>query len=129
MRIAARVNDAYGPSSPTYKLTEEKWAAIDKEWRSNLDKANAEAEANGEIPVSQCLAETQTQPAKTPALFDPQKPSKFLNVDDKDIVGPMVQYVKLNPAPAPRKSSFLNVLKDPASMFGGRSLFGGSKRS
>lgn len=121
MRVVARVSEHYGPSSPTYKLTEAKWAEIDKEWRCNLDKANAEAEANGETPVSQCLAETQPL-AKMPSLSDPNQPTKFPNVDEADIVGPMVQYVNIQQS-APKRTGFFGQLKGQTSMFS-RSLFG-----
>ncbi|KAK5171280.1 uncharacterized protein LTR77_004424 [Saxophila tyrrhenica] len=124
MRVIARVSEHYGPSSPTYSLTEEKWAEIDKAWRSNLDKANAEAEANGEIGVHQSLAETQPL-AKMPSLSDPNQPTKFLNVDEANIVGPMVQYTKMQQT-SPKRPSFFGVLKDPSSILN-RSLFG-SKR-
>lgn len=121
MRIVARVSEHYGPSSPTYKMTEAKWAEIDKEWRCNLDKANSEAEAHGETPVSQCLAETQPL-AKMPSLSDPNQPTKFLNVDEADIVGPMVKYVNIQQLPTKRAGLF-GLLKDQSSVLG-RTLFG-----
>lgn len=123
MRIATRVNEHCGPSSPTYKLTEAKWAQIDDQWRANLAQANAEAQANGEEPVQQCLAETAL--SKIPSLTDPKQPAKFLNVAEDQIVGPMVQYVKpvQPPSPTTRKSGFWSILRQPTSLFG-RSVFG-----
>jgi hypothetical protein len=122
MRVAARVNEHYGPSSPTYRLTEEKWAEIDREWHTNLDRANAEAEANGETPVSQCLAETQPL-SKMPSLVDPNQPAKFLNIAEADIVGPMVQYVKIQQPPSPKRAGIFNILKNHSS-FMANSVFG-----
>jgi hypothetical protein len=120
MRVIARVSEHYGPSSPTYRLTEEKWAEIDKKWHTNFDRANAEAEANGETPVTQCLAETQPL-SKMPSLKDPNQPTKFLDVDEANIVGPMVQYVKIQ-QPSPKRTGFFNLLKDPSSIIS-RSVF------
>ncbi|KAK3722682.1 hypothetical protein LTR37_002253 [Vermiconidia calcicola] len=117
MRVAARVSEHYGPSSRTYKLTEEKWSEIDYLWRMNLRRANAEAEANGQTPTLQSLAETQPL-AKIPSLVDPQQPEKFLKVAEADIVGPMVQYSKIQQPPSPKKTSFVKLFTDPSSLFG-----------
>lgn len=115
MRQAAHISEHYGPTSRTYKLTEEKWAEIDAIWRSNLQQANAEAEARGEAPALQALAETQL-PSRVPSLNDPQKPAKFPTLEG-GIVGPMVQYEKIHQQPS-KKPAFLRLFTDPASLLG-----------
>ena len=117
MRQAARVSEHYGPTSRTYTLTEQKWSEIDIEWRNNLEEANAEAEARGEEPALQSLATTKPL-GKMPSLTDPQQPDKF-PANDGDIVGPMVQYSKIERRPS-RKAAFLRIFTDPASLLGKR---------
>ncbi|KAF2210452.1 hypothetical protein CERZMDRAFT_45200 [Cercospora zeae-maydis SCOH1-5] len=123
MRQAARVSDNHGVTSHIYKFTEQKWAEIDAAWRANYDVANAQARASGEDPVVQPLAETQAL-QKMPSLQDPKQPSKFPVVEEADIVGPMVQYAKIQHRRQPsKKSSFLKMFTDPASLLG-KSAFG-----
>lgn len=112
MRQAARVSENYGVTSQIYKLTEQKWAEIDSIWRYNHELANAEAQASGEETVFQPLAETQTL-KKMPSLQDPKQPSKFPVIEEADIVGPMVQYAKIQHRRQPsKKSSFLKIFTD-----------------
>ena len=119
MRHAAHISEHYGPTSNVYRLTELKWAEIEAQWQSNLKKANAEAETSGERPALQKLATVQAIP-KMPALNDPEHPEKFPNIDDADIVGPMVQYTRVERKPS-KRSGFLKLLTDPASLLSGRS--------
>lgn len=123
MRQAARVSEYYGVTSQTYKLTEQKWAEIDAVWRANHEAANAEAQAKGESPIFQPLEETQPV-SKMPSLNDPKQPFKFPNVEEKDIVGPMVRYAKIHHErqPSSNKPSFLRLFTDPASLLGRPSL-------
>ncbi|CZT20337.1 uncharacterized protein RCC_06196 [Ramularia collo-cygni] len=107
MRQAARTSEHFGVTSDIYRFTEEKWAEIDAEWRSNHEKACAEAQANGDIMPFQPLAKTQPV-SKLPSLQDPQRPSKFPAVSE--IVGPMVSYAKINhERPPSKKPSFLKI--------------------
>jgi hypothetical protein len=117
MRQAAQTSEHYGVTSHIYKLTEQKWAEIDAVWRANFEMANAEAQANGDSPIFQPLAETEAL-SKVPSLRDPQQPSKFPVVDPETIVGPMVRYAKIQQQqPASKKRpSFLRIFTDPASM-------------
>ncbi|KAI5359777.1 hypothetical protein Slin15195_G116370 [Septoria linicola] len=124
MRQAARVSDNYGVTSQIYKLTEQKWAEVDAQWRSNHEYANKRAQEIGENTVFQPLAETQAL-KKMPSLQDPKQPSKFPVVEEADIVGPMVQYAKIQHRRQPsKKSSFLKIFTDPASLLGGRPNLG-----
>lgn len=121
MRLAARTSEHYGPTSQTYKFTRQKWAEIDAEWRANHELANFEAQASGESPFFQPLGETEPM-TKMPSLNDPEQPSKFPKIEEKDIVGPMVRYAKIHhERKQSKKPSFLKLFTDPASLLGGRS--------
>lgn len=122
MRHAAHTSEHYGVTSQTYKLTEQKWAEIDAIWRANHETANSEANVSNTNTFFQPLAETQAL-SKMPSLEDPKQPSKFPKVDEADIVGPMVQYAKIQQRRAPatnKKPSFLRIFTDPASLLGSR---------
>ncbi|KAK4610040.1 hypothetical protein CLAFUW4_13678 [Fulvia fulva] len=124
MQLAGRVRSDYGPTSQTFKLTEQKWAEIDATWRANHEMANAEAQATGDSPTFQPLAETMPI-AKLPSLNDPQQPGKYPTVEEKDIVGPMVTYAKIqhDQLPARKTSTILKLFTDPGSLLGRRSNF------
>jgi hypothetical protein len=120
MRQATPISEHYGPTSRTFKLAECKWAEIDSMWRANHELANVQAGGSARSPVYQALAETAPLP-KMPSLNDPQQPSKFPKIDDSEIVGPMVQYARIQGRPS-RRPSFLRIFTDPASLLG-RSAF------
>ncbi|QIW97947.1 hypothetical protein AMS68_003465 [Peltaster fructicola] len=118
MRQAAYISEEYGPNSHTFKLTEEKWSEIDSIWRSNYELANMKAGASGESLVYQPLAQTamhQKMPSLENANADPDQPAKFPVVHERDIVGPMVQYAKINHTPT-KKPGLLRIFTDPASL-------------
>lgn len=125
VRQAAHISEHYGPTSRTFKLAGEKWSEINKKWQMNLERANQEAEARGETPASQKLAEDQKLP-ELPSLVDSQHPDKLLlEVNEADIVGPMVKYAKPQPQPPPpRKHALLRLFTDPASLLSGRPSHG-----
>lgn len=120
MRQAAPISEHYGPTSRTFKLAERKWAEIDATWRANHEIARAQAGGPEESPVYKPLAETAPLP-KMPTLNDPEQPSKFPKIDEADIVGPMVQYARVQRQPT-RRPSFLRLFTDPSSLLG-RSAF------
>lgn len=121
MRQATPISEHYGPTSRTFKLAERKWAEIDAVWRANHELANAQAGVgSSRSPAYQYLVETAPLP-KMPALNDPQQPPKFPEVEASDIVGPMVQYARVQRPPT-RRPSFLRLFTDPASLLG-RSAF------
>lgn len=122
MRLVARTGEHYGPTSQTYKFTEEKWAEIDGKWRAYHETANTEAGASTDNTRYQPLAETQPL-SKMPSLNDPEQPAKFPRIDEADIVGPMVQYAKIQRRPS-KKPAFLKLFTDPTSLLGGRAVFG-----
>lgn len=118
MRQAAHVSEEYGPTSHIFRLTEEKWSETDHLWRSNYELANAKAGASGENLVYQPLAETaphQKMPCLATANNDPKLPAKFPVIDQRDMVGPMVQYTKINHTPT-KKPGLLRIFTDPASI-------------
>jgi hypothetical protein len=120
MRQATPISEHYGPTSRTFKLTERKWAEIDAMWRANHELANVQAGGSARSPVYRSLAETAPLP-KMPALNDAQKSGQFPKIDDSEIVGPMVQYARIQRQPS-RRPSFLRLFTDPASLLG-RSAF------
>lgn len=108
MRQAARTSEHHGVTSEIYKFTEQKWAEIDAEWRSNHQEACAAAQAKGDCLSFQPLAQTQVL-SDLPSLQDPQRPSKFPAVSE--IVGPMVSYAKVTQErPPSKKPNFLRIL-------------------
>jgi hypothetical protein len=120
MRQATPISEHYGPTSRTFKLAERKWAEIEAVWRANHELANAQAGVSSRSPVYQSLAEAAPLP-KMPPLNDAQQSAKFPKIDDSEIVGPMVQYARIQRQPS-RRPNFLRLFTDPASLLG-RSAF------
>ena len=91
-RHLMRTGEHYGSTSRVYKLTEEKWATIDAEWKRNTDVCLSRTADNGyEQALSQSQA-TVAEPAplaKLPTLNGPMSQGKFPNTGDEGIVGPM----------------------------------------
>lgn len=125
MRHATRIAEHYGPTSQVFHYTEQKWAEIDSNWRTNFDVANESVD--GQNRVQQSLAEHEPI-SRMPTLNDPRQPAKFPTIDDTEIVGPMVRYVKLQAKPS-KKPTFLKIFTSPASLLAGRSPFGSRRPS
>lgn len=118
--VAEHVSENYGPTSQTYKLSEDKWRQIDVQWQTLSELAHREAGVVAETTTLQQPADVQLLP-KMPLLNDP--PSKFPAIADSDVVGPMVQYAaKIQRRPS-RRPAILKLFTDPASLLGGRSPF------
>lgn len=91
----SRTGEHYGPTSKTYRLTEEKWAEIDAEWMRNIDTAVAAvvppspifSPALSELEEKVTKVEVKPHPPlmKMPSLSD----GKFPRLGDEGIVGPM----------------------------------------
>lgn len=87
-----RTGEHYGATSRIHKLTEEKWAGIDAEWKRNTDVCLFRTAENG---YEQALSQSQSsvaEPAplvKLPSLNGPKSEGKFPKLGDQDIVGPM----------------------------------------
>lgn len=119
MSQAARTSEHYGPTSQIYKFTEQKWAVIDAKWKKSHDFVLQKAEANGESPIYQTLAEPGPA-TKLPTLVDTSNTGKFPKLEDADIVGPMVQYAKISPRSTKRSAflKFFNDLRSPSNTLG-----------
>jgi len=112
MGHAAHTSEHYGPTSQTYKFTEQKWADIDAQWKKFHERTISQAAANGEAPhtLAQPLAEPATL-VKMPTIDGPESQGKFPTLDESEIVGPMVQYAsKIQQRPS-KKSIFLKIFK------------------
>lgn len=86
----ARTITHFGGSSKILRLTEEKWAETDAEWRSSLASATAQGRRAGDLPPGYTLLEPAPV-ARIPTMNDPSGEGKFPQLGDDDIVGPMVQ--------------------------------------
>lgn len=122
MRQASRISEHYGVTSQTYRLTQEKWAEIDARWRASYEAANELAQASGDSPLfHQPLAETQAL-SKMPSLNNPAQPAKFPQIEENDIVGPMVRYAKIQHEQRQfKKPTLLRIFTDPTSLLASRS--------
>ncbi|KAL8688198.1 MAG: hypothetical protein Q9218_005828 [Villophora microphyllina] len=91
-RHLMRTGEHYGTTSRIHKLTEEKWTAIDAEWKRNTDVCLSRTADNGyEKALSQsqsCVAEPAPL-ARLPSLNGPMSEGKFPKLGDDHIVGPM----------------------------------------
>ena len=112
MKHLVRTGEHYGVTSKIYKLTEEKWADVDLQWKRNSEQLVAKA---GEIDgTALSLSQSSLEPApllKMPSLNDPRSDGKFPNLGDEDIVGPMVQIASQFPRRPSRKAAFFKFLR------------------
>ncbi|KAH7407679.1 hypothetical protein BKA64DRAFT_427855 [Cadophora sp. MPI-SDFR-AT-0126] len=92
-----RTGEHYGVTSKTYKLTEQKWAAIDATWRHNNEITITNTVESGSDAFATLKHTTlgdgssKNIMTKIPSLNDPRSEGKFPQLGDEDIVGPMVQ--------------------------------------
>jgi len=107
---AAHTSEHYGPRSQTLKFTEMKWSEIDAQWKRNHETVISRATANGESPINQPLAESSAL-TKMPSIDGPESKGKFPALDSTEIVGPMVQYAKIQQRPS-KRSAFLKFFSD-----------------
>lgn len=109
----ARTGEHNGTTSKTYKLTEEKWAEADAEWKRINALVTSNTEGKGDVAMRD-VSPHGTTAVKVPRMDDPS--GKFPELGDEDIVGPM----SVEPAKTPmessqgrsRKRSFLKFLSD-----------------
>ncbi|KAL8808060.1 MAG: hypothetical protein Q9182_000338 [Xanthomendoza sp. 2 TL-2023] len=91
-RHMMRISEHYGATSRIHKLTEEKWATIDAEWKRNTDVCLSRTADNG---YEQALSQSQSSVAEPaplvtlPSLNGPKSEGKFPKLGDEPIVGPM----------------------------------------
>ncbi|KAK0654691.1 hypothetical protein DIS24_g5125 [Lasiodiplodia hormozganensis] len=115
-----RTGEHFGATSKTYRLTEQKWAEVDSQWKKFHDAAVACATDDG---LDHATGPTPSEPPPLmtlPALEDPKKPGQFPKLGDEDIVGPMVQAAARNLPRSSKKASwarFLSDIKSPGTFF------------
>ena len=104
-RHLGRCNTHFGSTSKTYRLTEEKWAEIDAQWKQNYDRALKWAVDSGQpLPP-----DTPFEPA--PIFKMPEVASiKFPKLGDEDIVGPMSQDAPAIVRRPSKKSQLMNMI-------------------
>ncbi|KAI4125381.1 MAG: hypothetical protein LQ338_004274 [Usnochroma carphineum] len=119
-RHLMRTDEHYGTTSRIHKLTEDKWAAIDAEWKRNSEICLLRTAENG---FEQALSQSQSsvaEPAplvKLPSLNGPKSEGKFPKLGDHSIVGPMevvasqVQQLQQQPQRKSTKRSFFRFLQ------------------
>ncbi|KAL8403934.1 hypothetical protein RB594_008985 [Gaeumannomyces avenae] len=106
-----RTGEHYGTTSKTYSLTEAKWAEVEQEWRiahdSVVDRFAAICNGNGD--ASEALRwrrqQEEVSPSTVTRMIDVK--TKFPDLGDEDIVGPMVRdaAVARNLSPARERSA------------------------
>ena len=105
LKHLVRTGEHYGVTSRIYKLTEEKWAEIDAQWKNNHDITAREAglheAANTDFPEQRKEPSPAIQIA---SLNDPNAEGKFPDLGDQDIVGPMSVAQPLNQDVQPQRS-------------------------
>jgi hypothetical protein len=106
-----RTLEHYGLNSTTYKLTEQKWAEIDVEWKKCNDVAVAEAAKTSQQALP--IAPPEHLPTlPMPVMHDLKDDGKFPKLGDGDIVGPMKQAAaRVQPSP-PRKKALGKFFED-----------------
>ncbi|KAI2919729.1 hypothetical protein CBS63078_2826 [Aspergillus niger] len=86
MRHLVRTGEHYGVTSTIYKLTEEKWESINREWRRHHEAMLSELEVTEGPRLSLMKFHCDPcDPVKIPRLHD----DKFPELGDGEIVGPM----------------------------------------
>ena len=98
-----RTGEHYGENSKIYRLTEDKWAAIDAEWKRNADLCLSQAAETTETTMSLSQSHLVPDPFITSLVKIPSLTSKF-ELGDQGIVGPMEKVPPLiQQAPQRRK--------------------------
>lgn len=122
----ARVIEHHGETSKVYMLTEEKWTAIDRQWKKHYEYLSSvlspqlarlsDGIATPDSPVS--LLEKPVSRVAVPAI---DKSGKFPELGDANIVGPLsigvakvpeLQRGNITPPSSPRKRKIMKALGD-----------------
>jgi len=92
-----RTGEHYGNRSKTYELTQLKWEAIEAIWKKNNDITIDKTVKSSSDPFATMEHRKMVDSGngnimtKIPSLNDMRNVSKFPQMGDEDIVGPMVQ--------------------------------------
>lgn len=105
LKQAARISEHYGASSQIYYHAGDKWHEIESQWQSSFAAACDAVKATGHS--------VDLQPIEATESF--AIPCKFPDLDQVNIIGPMVQYAKPQPSPTKRQT-FLKLFTDPTSI-------------
>lgn len=103
-----RTGEHYGATSKIYRLTEDKWAEIDAEWKRNADLCLSHAAETTETTMSLSQSGLVLEPlmtplVKIPSLNGPKSKGKFPASAEEGIVGPMEQLPSILQQPQRRK--------------------------
>lgn len=103
-----RTDEHYGATSKIYRLTEDKWAEIDAEWKRNADLCLSHAAETTETTMSLSQSDLVPEPfmtpiLKIPSLNGPKSKGKFPTLGEEGIVGPMEQLPSMIQQPQRRK--------------------------
>jgi hypothetical protein len=115
-----RTLEHYGLNSKIYKLTEQKWAEINAQWRRNKDLTAVEAAKTSNEALPPAPAEPATA-LPMPVVHDIKGDGKFPILGDEGIVGPMKQEAPRTLLVPVRRNAFCKLidnLKMPSSLFG-----------
>ena len=108
MNHLERTGEHYGATSKIYRLTEDKWAEIDAEWKRNADLCLSHAAESTETTMSLSQSDLLPEPviapvSKIPSLNGPKSQGKFPTSAEEGIVGPMEQLPSMIQQPQRRK--------------------------
>lgn len=116
LRHLMRTSEHNGPTSKIYRLTEEKWAEVEGQWRGYEEQCQArvsDERASHELSQSHVSVAAPAPLITLPSLNGPHSDGKFPQLGDENIVGPMEQApLPKTPKPASkRKRTFLKFLQ------------------
>lgn len=103
LRHLMRTSEHNGPRSKIYRLTEEKWAEVESQWRKDEEQCQArvsEERSSHEMSSSHASIAAPAPLITLPSLNGPLSQGKFPQLGDENIVGPMAQ------APSPKAPKF-----------------------
>ena len=103
-----RTGEHYGTTSKIYRLTEDKWAETDAEWKRYADLCLSHAAETIETTMSLSQSDLVPEPlvapkVKIPSLYGPKSEGKFPTLGEQGIVGPMEQLPSMIQQPQRRK--------------------------
>lgn len=109
-----RTGEHYGITSSIYKLTQEKWESVNKQWKRNHDHliAHLQDSCGNHLSLDPSDVTHPDEDIKIPGLHDK---GKFPDLGDEDIVGPML--VEQRPASEDRPISKRGFLKFILALF------------
>ena len=116
LRHLMRTSEHNGPTSKIHRLTEEKWAEVESEWRGYEEQCQArvsDERASHELSQSHVSVAAPAPLITLPSLNGLHSEGKFPQLGDENIVGPMEQapLSKASKGSSKRKRTFLKFLQ------------------